>query len=61
MLVDLMNDKGTDNEEDSNDEKYTSSLGDVSEGVITEYDDYIDDVTLDKLAKVNVQQLNPDE
>ncbi len=61
MLVDLMNDEDTDDEEDSNNEEYTSSPGDVSEEVITEYDDYIDNITLDKLAKVNVQQLNLNE
>ncbi len=50
-----MNDKNTNDEEDSNNEEYTSSLGDVSKGVITEYDNYIDDITLNELAKVNIQ------
>ncbi len=57
-----MNDEeNTNNEEDSNDEEYTSSLGDMSERVITEYNDYIDNITFDELAKVNVQQLSTDK
>ncbi len=50
-----MNDEeDTDNKEDSNNEEDISSPGDMSERVITGYDDYIDDVTLDKLGKVDV-------